>query len=390
MFAQKMFFPQENNADCDGAIEIPDSLFGPTVPPEGFGQKLEIDKNPVNNLYLFEREHNTLWYKFEALYSAELSFDIIPVDTADDFDFLLFQHDGSADFCEKIMSKNIKPARTNMAKNRTGMNGKTGLSFTSEEEYVQSGPGSPYSKFLYAEQGTVYYMVVDNYSKNGKGHLVNMHYNGYPKQKGSLSILVNDKITRKKVPANILISEISSEDDKGTLIKKLSGDHNYNLELELNKKYKVICNAEGYFFYSGEVITADAAKDIRLKIKLPPVKLGEKLTLENINFYGDSTALLPSSLPALDNLVNFMHLNNKISIEIQGHVNAPGSSNNKMIRELSEQRSKSVYEYLVSNKVDPKRIQYKGYGNKEMIYPKPANQKQESANRRVDILVTGM
>jgi len=138
-----MSFPQEGNADCSTALEISDSLYGPTVPLEGFGKKLDIETNDMKDPYMFEREHNTIWYKFDALYTAELAFDIIAVDTADDFDFILFKYDESEDFCKRIKKNEVRPVRSNMAKSKAGQHGRSGLSYNAEAEYVISGPGDP-------------------------------------------------------------------------------------------------------------------------------------------------------------------------------------------------------------------------------------------------------
>jgi len=242
--AQTMSFPQEGNADCDGALEISDSLYGPTVPPEGHGKKMDIQTNSMKDLYMFEREHNTLWYRFEALYTAELALDIIAVDSTDDFDFILFKHDDSPDFCKKIKNNEVKPIRSNMAKSEPGSMGKTGLDSLATDDYVQSGPGNSYSKAVGAIQGDVYYMVVDNFSKEGKGHRIHMHYKGYPKKKGSLSIAVRDLKYRKKIRADVEILELPVEDErKDKLDYYLTGELSYTVELESERAYEVSCSA---------------------------------------------------------------------------------------------------------------------------------------------------
>lgn len=388
--AQTMAFPQEGNADCVGALEIKDSLYGPTVPPEGFGKSLDIETNTIKDPYLFEKEHNTLWYRFEALYTAELSFDVLAVDSMDDFDFVLFKENGVKNLCDKIKKNEAKPIRTNMARSEEGNKGKTGLSTAGEAEFVSSGPGNSYSKPIEAIQGDVYYLVVDNFSKEGKGHSIHMHYKGYPKKRGSLSVAVQDFRVRKKIKADVEILELPVDVDEreNKLDYYLTGELSYTVELEPNRTYEVSCSAIGYFFYSEIITTTEVPKDQRIRVKLARVNLGEKLTLENIEFFGDAAKLMPKSYITLDHLVNFMKRNVNVSVEIQGHVNAPDMGNSKEIKNLSESRAESVYNYLVSHNVDRERLKYKGYGNKQMIFENPANEMQEAANRRVDVLVT--
>jgi len=217
-----------------------------------------------------------------------------------------------------------------------------------------------------------------------------MHYKGYPKKGGSLSIAVQDSKFRKKIRADVEILELPVEGDrKNKLDYYLTGELSYNVKLEPERAYEVNCSAIGYFFYSKIITTPSTPKDQRIRVKLAPVNIGEKLTLENIEFVGDAAELMPESYATLNHLIVFFKRNVGLTVEIQGHVNAPGSGNSKSIRILSESRAKSVYSYLIKRGVEADRLSYAGYGNKQMIYKRPANEKQEAANRRVDVLVTG-
>jgi len=218
-----------------------------------------------------------------------------------------------------------------------------------------------------------------------------MHYKGYPKKRGSLSVAVQDLKYRKKIRADIEILELPVDEPRADKLDYyLTGDLSYTVELEPNRSYEVSCSAIGYFFYSKIIKTPSTPKDQRMRVKLSKVNLGEKLTLKDIEFVGDSAELMPKSYVTLDHLVKFMKKNVDVSVEIQGHVNAPGTSNSKEIKFLSEARAKSVYDYLIKHHVAPTRVTYQGYGNKQMIFPKPANEKQEAANRRVDVFVTAI
>lgn len=82
-----------------------------------------------------------------------------------------------------------------------------------------------------------------------------------------------------------------------------------------------------------------------------------------------------------------MKSNPTVKIEVGGHVNGPGERNTKRYKELSYNRAFAVKDYLVKNKIESKRIDFKGYGNSEMLYPEPKSAYQESANRRVEIKI---
>ena len=163
-----------DNADCYNAIELSTDSFGPTNPPIGFGKIMEINADK-KSLISFEKEHNTVWYKFTAKNNCVLTFNIIPVDPKDDYDFILYQYTNE-NFCEEVMTKEIKPVRTNIAKSSGIKSGSTGLSVFAQDTFVSSGYGPTYSRALEVGKGEIYYLVVDNVYKNGKGHTLKLHY----------------------------------------------------------------------------------------------------------------------------------------------------------------------------------------------------------------------
>lgn len=66
-----------NSNDCMFAIQLQnDKPYGPTTMPMGAGRVQEIvaDKQHPN---IFEREHNTVWYKFKAPYNGMLEISIV-------------------------------------------------------------------------------------------------------------------------------------------------------------------------------------------------------------------------------------------------------------------------------------------------------------------------
>jgi flagellar motor protein MotB len=75
----------------------------------------------------------------------------------------------------------------------------------------------------------------------------------------------------------------------------------------------------------------------------------------------------------------------KLKIEIQGHICCQIS---KDINDVSTARAKSIYYFLIQNKIDRKRMKYKGYGVTKPIHKIPEkNSQEEDENRRVEILI---
>ncbi len=113
-------------------------------------------------------------------------------------------------------------------------------------------------------------------------------------------------------------------------------------------------------------------------------KTGEKLKLENFNFVINTFAVVKESRSKLFELFYVMKNNPKIKIEIQGHLCC--AKNDK--QDLSTQRAKAIYNFLVYKDISKSRLSFKGFGVSQPIFQIPEQSEIEAkANRRVEILI---
>jgi hypothetical protein len=157
------------------------------------------------------------------------------------------------------------------------------------------------------------------------------------------------------------------------------------VDVDRSKKIHLKCDAEGFFFFDKEFQISDDI-DNHIIINLEPLQLGKKLGLPEIQFEMGTSNPTGNALQLMDRLAEFMLSNPEVRIEIQGHVHDTGE-NSVAAKKVSEARAKRVYLYLIEKGVDKGRLEWKGYGNTEMLYPKAKNLYEEQANRRVEIKI---
>lgn len=121
-------------------------------------------------------------------------------------------------------------------------------------------------------------------------------------------------------------------------------------------------------------------------------EVGNNIVLENILFYGGTPNFMPSSMEALRHLLNVMKNNPNMIIEIQGHIccenkNKDGYDTVYKDYNLSTNRARAVYHYLLQNGIDNERMTYTGFGAKNKRFPKEKNEEERSKNRRVEIAI---
>ena len=114
---------------------------------------------------------------------------------------------------------------------------------------------------------------------------------------------------------------------------------------------------------------------------------GQKINLENLLFYPNKSMFLNESFVELEELFLLLDKQKQLKIDIIGHVNGPNSKNTDEFQKLSENRSKAVYDYLIKRGISSNRINYMGFGNSQMIFPKPNSEEQMKLNRRVEVVI---
>lgn len=130
--------------------------------------------------------------------------------------------------------------------------------------------------------------------------------------------------------------------------------------------------------------TSEFKLDRAFMKKIGEAQKGEKLKIENLNFIINTFAVVPESRGKMYELLVVLQRNPQLKIEIQGHLCCMPVDR----LDLSTQRAKAIYNFLVANEIYPARLSYKGFGSTQPIYPLPEkNEAERAANRRVEILI---
>jgi outer membrane protein OmpA-like peptidoglycan-associated protein len=118
--------------------------------------------------------------------------------------------------------------------------------------------------------------------------------------------------------------------------------------------------------------------------KIGESEVGEKITIENLNFIINTFAVVNESRGKMYELLLVLQKNPNLKVEIQGHLCCMPIDRT----DLSTQRAKAIYNFLVFNGISKSRLSYKGFGSTQPIFPLPEkDETQRAANRRVEILI---
>ncbi|WP_184549946.1 OmpA family protein [Mucilaginibacter sp. FT3.2] len=196
---------------------------------------------------------------------------------------------------------------------------------------------------------------------------------------------VNDAKTKEPLEAAVEIIDLQSNlpvyqdyssTDEGDFLATITSGKNYGLNI----------SKSGYLFYSENfsLVGYKEQKPFHIKALLSPIEIGNKVILKNIFFNTNKFDLQPESKAELLKLIEFLNVNPTIRIEISGHTDNVGT--NQFNQTLSENRARSVYQYLITNGISAARLVYKGYGETQPIAPNITDE-GKAQNRRTEFMI---
>jgi outer membrane protein OmpA-like peptidoglycan-associated protein/tetratricopeptide (TPR) repeat protein len=252
--------------------------------------------------------------------------------------------------------------------------------------YPINTPGDEIGLIVSAKGDMAYY-ASDMQKEKGKDiYQFVLYQEARPSEVSYMKGQVFDETTRERLKAKFELYNLGN----GNLVSQSESDERtgeFLVCIPTNTDYMLNVACKGYLFYSDNFslkglfhLEEPFLKDIPLK----PIETGGTIILKNIFYETDSYALKPESRYELDKVVKFMESNPQIKIEISGHTDNVGTESYN--QSLSENRAKSVVEYLTSKGINALYLTYKGYGFSK---PLDSNETPEGRanNRRTELKI---
>ena len=156
----------------------------------------------------------------------------------------------------------------------------------------------------------------------------------------------------------------------------------------------------------GDGIQVDEQGTTVVPFELVRLQKGDIAVMYNVFFFKDAAIMRPESRFEVTSLLTMLKENPKYKIRIHGHTN--GGAHGRIIalnegnenyfalndtkdaigsaKELSEQRAGVVKKFLVTNGIDPSRMEVKAWGGKRPLYDKHSPQAQSNVRVEIEIL----
>ncbi len=198
---------------------------------------------------------------------------------------------------------------------------------------------------------------------------------------------VYDSLTRKPLAGSFKLIDLSTQLVYKSAVAN-SGNGEFIVALPKNKDFALLCEHEGYFFFSKNysldklVATTDG---YYVNVPMLPFGDGYTFVLENVFFDVNKYDLKPESVAELEKLKEILTKNPTLKIELGGHTDSDGDDKSNQV--LSENRAKAVVTWLIQNGIDKTRLSYKGYGESKPIVANDTAE-NKAKNRRTEVKIT--
>jgi len=194
-----------------------------------------------------------------------------------------------------------------------------------------------------------------------------------------IEAIVLDETTRLPINASVVIydgpdSSLVNVSKQDGLLKLFYESDSIHVKVE----------SEGYLT---QYLSLDDLLNLpERELLLSPVKPGESIAFEVINFDLGSADIRPSSYPVLNTVVKTILDNPQLLIEVGGHTDKIGEGIDNLT--LSIARARSVYFFLIEKGVTKENLVFKGYGEDRPL--KIGNSAiVGNQNRRIEFKVLG-
>lgn len=198
---------------------------------------------------------------------------------------------------------------------------------------------------------------------------------------------VKDELKDAPTTASVELKNVKTKQITQVDVDSTTG--NYVIATLFKNDYTLTVKKDDYAYTSKYISKEDTAvandpTSVKVDFEVKPIEVGESYRLNDIYFAYGSYDLTDASKLIIDGFIDFLKDHPTMKVSIHGHTDNISGADFNMT--LSQNRAKTVYEYLIENGIESNRLGYKGFGLTKPISSN-ATEEGRSKNRRTEFVI---
>ncbi len=187
--------------------------------------------------------------------------------------------------------------------------------------------------------------------------------------------------------ASLEIKNLKTREVTKIRVDQETGNYARVVAVKPDQDFIVTVKKKGAAFSSKYVsATEELSKGIvKAPLEVAKLEVGKEYTLNDINFSSNSYDLTSISRSVIDEFILFLKDNPELRADIQGHTDNVGNDQDNM--NLSKNRAKTVYQYVIESGIAASRVSHHGYGETRPIADN-GTEEGRARNRRTVFVIT--
>lgn len=176
---------------------------------------------------------------------------------------------------------------------------------------------------------------------------------------------VNGKSNEEPINATIEIRDAVTKQLTKIDVDSVSGEFAFVVDFKNDLILSV--KKDGYAFESQYVSAKDTLNNqvVKQDIELKKLEVGGQYTINDIFFSTNSFEINDTIKAVLAEFADYLKLSPRLHVALHGHTDNVGNPADNII--LSENRARTVYNFLVDHEIDKSRLSYRGFGETKPI-----------------------
>lgn len=260
--------------------------------------------------------------------------------------------------------------------------------------YPLNTPDDEHGYIVSLDGTTAYFGSSSPFNSGGSGKSIDIYSVELPKKiRPERVMMVKGSVKTKngEVPddATVELRNTKTQKVESVEVDTRNGTYAAIVSIEDSADYMLTAKGTDVAFNNKLVKSPKEDEPVKAQVdvKVQESKMGQHITIENINFKTNSADIDEDSRASLDALIGYMKEHQSFKISIEGHTDNVGDSNANLA--LSTDRAYSVMAYVQENGISSKRLKFKGWGSAKPIGSN-ATADGRANNRRIEIVVLGM